>query len=68
MTRPSRPDPPTVVVPVRRIVTWLTAGWAVALVLSLALPALREPGHEWWPWSAACGMALGVAWLATARR
>ena len=64
MTRQRRPDPPTAVVPVRPIVTWLTACWAVALVAVLLVPDWRHGDRSWWPWSAASGLALGVAWLA----
>ncbi|MGG5258178.1 DUF2530 domain-containing protein [Phycicoccus avicenniae] len=37
--------------------------WAVALVVSLAVPALHTGERSWWPWACVSGLALGAfAW------
>ena len=33
--------------------------WAVALVVTLAVPALRTGDRDWWPWCCVAGLALG---------
>lgn len=47
-------------VPTRRIIVLGLAVWAVALVLSLAVPALHEGDRSWWPWACVSGIALGL--------
>ncbi|CCH77120.1 conserved hypothetical protein [Nostocoides japonicum T1-X7] len=42
--------------------------WAVALVATLAVPALHEEDRSWWPWTCVAGLALGLAGLAYVRR
>jgi uncharacterized protein DUF2530 len=50
-------------VPTRRIVSAGTALWAVALVVTLLVPALHTGGRSWWPWTCVTGIALGAfAW------
>ena len=34
--------------------------WAIALVVTLAVPALHEGDRSWWPWTCVAGMTLGV--------
>lgn len=50
-------------VPTRTIVLVGTAIWAVALVVTLLVPALHTGDRSWWPWCCATGVALGAfAW------
>lgn len=42
--------------------------WAVALVITLAVPALNEDGRDWWPWSCVAGIVLGLLGYAYVRR
>lgn len=34
--------------------------WAVALVVTLAVPALHAEERSWWPWACVAGIALGT--------
>lgn len=34
--------------------------WLVALVVVLAVPALRTGDRDWWPWVPVAGIALGA--------
>jgi cyanate permease len=47
---------------------WGTAAWLVALVLTLAVPALHEGDRHWWPWACVAGVAIGVVGLVYIRR
>lgn len=51
-----------------RIVVAGTAIWAVALVVTLVVPALRTGERSWWPWTCATGVLLGLAGLAYVTR
>ena len=42
--------------------------WAVALVVTLAVPALRTGDRDWWPWCCVAGLALGSLGYAYMRR
>jgi hypothetical protein len=42
--------------------------WAVALVLTLAVPALHTGDRDWWPWCCVAGLALGSLGYAYMRR
>ncbi|USQ76776.1 DUF2530 domain-containing protein [Ornithinimicrobium cryptoxanthini] len=64
---PHRPEsaPPEIVPPVAtlrtlRVVHWGILAWAVALVLVLVLPSLREGDRSWWVWVPVAGIGLGV--------
>jgi hypothetical protein len=71
---PSEPRPdgagPTrpAVVDSLRIVAVGTACWAVALVVTLVVPALHRGERDWWPWTCVTGLALGLIGLAYVRR
>jgi hypothetical protein len=41
-----------------------TAVWAVALVLTLVVPALHRGDRDWWPWTCVAGLVLGLLGLA----
>lgn len=54
-------DPPNV--PTRGIVLVGTGSWALALLVTLVVPALHEGQRSWWPWACVSGLALGAfAW------
>lgn len=57
-----------VAVPMTRIIEVGLALWAVALVVVLAVPALREGARSWWPWCCAAGLAGGLVGYAYVRR
>ena len=37
-----------------------TALWAVALVVTLVVPALHTGERSWWPWTCVTGIGLGL--------
>lgn len=52
------------------VARWGLALWAVALVVVLAVPALRTGSRDWWVWVPVAGLvvgAIGHAYLARAR-
>ncbi len=55
-------------VPMTRIVAIGIGVWAVALVVTLAVPALHEGTRSWWPWCCVAGLLLGLAGSAYVRR
>jgi hypothetical protein len=51
-------------VPMLKIVETGMALWAVALVVTLLVPALHEGQRGWWPWACVSGIVLGgIGWL-----
>ena len=49
--------------PMLLIVEWGVAVWALALVLTLAVPALHDGPRSWWPWCCLAGIVLGgIGW------
>jgi hypothetical protein len=38
----------------------ITAGWAVALVVLLAIRDTLPPGARWWVWTCAAGLVMGL--------
>ena len=55
-------------VPMLRIIEVGVALWAVALVVTLVVPALHEGGRDWWPWACVAGIVLGGIGWAYVRR
>lgn len=49
-----------IAVPMRTLVLVGTAIWAVALVVTLIVPALHTGERSWWPWACVSGIALGA--------
>ena len=45
-----------------------TLVWALALVITLAVPALRTGERSWWPWACVTGLVLGAIGLVYVRR
>lgn len=57
-----------ITVPTRTIVLVGTATWAVALVVTLLVPALHTGERSWWPWACVSGIVLGAfAWWYVSR-
>ncbi|GAA1797722.1 MAG: DUF2530 domain-containing protein [Actinobacteria bacterium] len=42
--------------------------WAVALVLTLIIPALHRGDRHWWPWACVAGIGLGLIGYLYVRR
>ena len=57
-----------VAVPMTRIVAIGIGVWAMALVVTLVVPALHEGPRSWWPWCCVAGLLLGLAGYAYVRR
>lgn len=55
-------------VPMLRIIEAGLAAWAVALVVTLVVPALHEGDRSWWPWTCVAGLVLGGIGWAYVRR
>jgi Protein of unknown function (DUF2530) len=51
-----------------RVALWGSVAWLVALVLTLAVPALHEGDRHWWPWTCVAGVAIGALGLVYIRR
>jgi hypothetical protein len=46
-------------VPSRLIIRIGLAVWALALVVTLLVPALHTGERDWWPWACVAGLGLG---------
>jgi len=42
--------------------------WAVALVVTLVVPALHAGERHWWPWACVAGLTLGLVGYLYVRR
>lgn len=70
---PAEPDPRAdtpapLHVDTLRIVEAGIACWAVALLVVLLVPALREGERDWWVWVPVAGLGLGALGWAYLRR
>ena len=61
-------EPPPLVVDTAPMLRIGIALWAVALVVSLLVPALHEVGRQWWPWACVAGIVGGTLALLYIRR
>lgn len=50
------------------VVRWGLLAWAVALVVTLAVPALHQGDRSWWPWTCVGGLAVGALGYVYVRR
>jgi len=70
--RPGRPESDQPVEPLSvdtvHVIIAGTLGWAVALVVTLAVPALHTGERNWWPWACVTGLILGALGLVYVRR
>jgi hypothetical protein len=60
VSRILRPAPPPLEANDQRVTAILTAGWAVALVVLLALRDQIPSSERWWIWTCAAGVAMGL--------
>lgn len=63
-----RPDPPPLRWPPTLVIRPLLLGWVLALVATLAVPALHEDDRYWWPWCCVAGITLGMLGYLYVRR
>ena len=72
MTPSPRPAPPRTVEPlgvdVPRVVLAGIVVWAIALAVTLLVPALHTGRRDWWPWACVAGVVIGALGLAYVRR
>ncbi len=81
MSAPETPDPASPTTPLgpsapvstiqlsaTRIAVVGTALWAIALLVTLVVPALHDGERSWWPWACVTGIALGVFAFTYVRR
>jgi hypothetical protein len=47
-------------VPTRVVVVVGISLWALALLVTLAVPALHSGDRSWWPWACVAGIGLGL--------
>lgn len=60
MARSSLPVPPPLEGNDRLITLVISAGWAVALIVLLAVRDQMPSAERWWIWVAATGLGLGI--------
>ena len=60
MTRNRRPSPPPLEANDQLVTAVLTAAWAVALVVLLALWEQIPASERWWIWVCATGVVMGL--------
>jgi len=60
VTRPRQPAPPPLEGNDQLIAAVITAGWAIALVVLLAVRTELPPSGRWWVWTCVAGLAFGV--------
>ena len=60
MTRTRRQAPPPLEANDELVTAVITVGWAVALVVLLALRDQIPAGERWWIWTCVAGLAMGL--------
>jgi hypothetical protein len=60
VTRNRRPSPPPLEANDQLVTAVITAGWAVALVVLLALWEQIPASERWWIWVCATGVVMGL--------
>jgi hypothetical protein len=60
VSRASLPVPPPLEGNDRLITLVITAAWAVALIVLLAVRDQLAPADRWWTWVAATGVGIGI--------
>lgn len=63
-----RPAPAPLAVNTARVVEAGIALWALALVVTLLVPALHTGPRQWWPWVCVAGIGLGLVGWTYVRR
>jgi len=67
VTEPRQPPRPLAVDTVKVLLAGL-AVWAVALVVTLAVPSLHTGNRDWWPWACVAGLVIGTIGVLYLRR
>jgi len=67
VTEPRQPPRPLAVDTVKVLLAGL-AVWAVALVVTLAVPSLHTANRDWWPWACVAGLVIGTIGVLYLRR
>ena len=62
------PKPQPLHLDTARVILGGIAVWALALVVTLLVPALHEGDRHWWPWTCVAGIVLGFMGWAYVRR
>ena len=60
MASPRRSPPPPLEGNLRLITTVITAGWAIALIVVLAVRDSLPAAQRWWLWTCVTGVVLGL--------
>ncbi len=60
MSQNRRPSPPPLEANDQLVTAVITAAWAVALVVLLALWEQIPAGQRWWIWTCAAGLVMGL--------
>jgi len=70
VTEPRQPPRPLAVDTVKVLLAGLAglAVWAVALVVTLAVPSLHTGNRDWWPWACVAGLVIGTIGVLYLRR
>jgi len=55
-----RPAPPPLEGDDRVVITVITAGWGIALIVLLAVRSQLSPADRWWVWVAVVGFCMGL--------
>ncbi|MCA0437993.1 MAG: DUF2530 domain-containing protein [Actinobacteria bacterium] len=63
-----RPDPEPLRWPATLLLGPLMGLWALALIVTLLVPALHTGERSWWPWCCIIGLALGALGYGYLRR
>lgn len=63
-----RRSPVALSLPTDRIVLAGTGVWALALAVTLLVPALHTGERSWWPWCCVAGIVLGALGWSYVRR
>lgn len=63
-TRTRRPAPPPLEANDQLVATVISAGWAVALIILLALRSQIPASDRWWIWTCVAGLGLGLFGMA----
>ncbi len=60
MSNTRRPAPPPLEANDQLVTAAISAGWAVALIVLVAVRADLPPADRWWIWTCVTGLGLGV--------
>jgi hypothetical protein len=64
MSSTRRPAPPPLEANDQLVAAVVTAGWAIALIILLALGSRLRAADHWWIWTCVTGVGLGLFGMA----